>query len=86
MNVASFEITLQQLARENEVTLHVSENAMHGMRHQRIIRDATKNQSPQEVWECMRLQGAVPGTSLEFKVDEKIMDYCTTLYWKFIKS
>ena len=79
----AYEAALLALAAQTHVTLQVSERAMTGNRHQRVVRDAARNESPMEAWQVMQTQGAMPGTTLEFKVAHSAMEYCTKLYWKY---
>ncbi len=85
MDTRAFENSLQAIAFQHGTKLISNANAMQGMRHQRVIRDATTVQTPEEAWEHMRVQGATHGVSLEFAVHENLMEYRTTLYWKFCK-
>jgi len=80
-----YEIALQALANSQGSTLVASENAKSGMRHERIIRDAARNETPVQAWNAMQVQGAIPGTVLEIHVARNEMEYCTKLYWKFTK-
>jgi hypothetical protein len=85
LSTRAFEIALQNLAQKSNVLLSVSDDAMSGMRHQRIIHDAARNETPEEAWRAMQSQGALSGTHLHIKVNHDPMGYLTQLYWKSSK-
>ena len=86
MDIDQYRESLQMLAEQHNVILEISEDATRGMRHQRIIKDSFKTETPLQVWKQMQQQGATSGAHLRMQIQLK--DYkepIIVLCWKFRK-